>query len=123
VGNILAVIVVLLFLVAIIELMFDINAFLFLLFDRIGKKAKSISIMRFAYRAFYLHTSHWREFSKWICHKRRYTCERCHKKKKRHELNVHHLSYVNLMKESEYDVKLLCIQCHREEHINRLIDG
>jgi len=41
------------------------------------------------------------------------TCERCKQFWPSNELQLHHLTYVNLGHETDADVELLCHECHR----------
>jgi len=103
--------------ILILNAAFDVNAILFLIFDFLYKRTKSFKIKRFAYRTFYLNTTHWHEFSNRIIRENGFTCSKCGNKKPRYMLNVHHSSYLHLMDERDDEVKVLCCQCHHLEHI------
>lgn len=68
----------------------------------------------------YLKTSHWRMFRERVllrvfvsgCYK----CESCGELCRRSELDVHHLHYKTIGRERPTDVKVLCHDCHADEH-------
>lgn len=103
--------------ILILNVVFDVNAVLFLMFDFLYKRTKSFKIKRFAYRTFYLNTKYWHDFSNRIIRENRFVCSRCGHRKPRYMLNVHHLSYLHLMNEKDYEVRVLCRQCHHFEHL------
>jgi hypothetical protein len=69
----------------------------------------------------YLLSEHWQNFRKEVLRHRRF-CERCHlgrpwaKYFYGQDLNVHHLNYACLNRETHADVAVLCVRCHAEEH-------
>lgn len=62
----------------------------------------------------YLLTNHWKTFRAKIFIAREKTCEIC--KKKLRQYQVHHKTYVRIGFESDEDVMLLCVHCHRQLH-------
>ena len=70
------------------------------------------------YYNFYLYSDHWINLREEILDKHNNTCQQCHKKYKRHQLNVHHLNYKTLGVESEEDFILVCRECHGDYHPN-----
>ena len=63
----------------------------------------------------YIKTKHWQDIRNNILLENNYTCQICNKKFSKELLNVHHLNYSNLGKETKEDLMLLCIDCHREQ--------
>lgn len=61
----------------------------------------------------YLISPHWLKFKKEVLKHYGKKCSRCGDTKK---LNVHHLNYECLGKETFNDVVVLCQSCHRKEH-------
>lgn len=49
-------------------------------------------------------------------------CEKCSYKPRKHCLQVHHKTYVNLFNEPIEDLELLCPNCHKEETEKQIID-
>ena len=60
----------------------------------------------------YLNSEHWKKFRKETYSKRK-RCQKCSSKKK---LNIHHITYVNIWKETQDDVLVLCNECHFRGH-------
>ena len=58
----------------------------------------------------YIHSEKWRQ------KKKRLKADSCDKCGFRHELDLHHLNYDCLGKETESDVTTLCRRCHRDLH-------
>lgn len=72
----------------------------------------------------YLSSEHWKKFRKETYSKRK-MCQKCTSKK---NLNIHHITYVNLWKETQEDVLVLCNECHFRGHkkpkfIKRMKEG
>lgn len=60
----------------------------------------------------YLNSTHWRDFRRQVYSKRK-CCQKCTAKK---NLNIHHITYKNLGKETQDDVLVLCNDCHFRGH-------
>lgn len=67
---------------------------------------------RLWYRRLYLRSKHWREFRQRIGQARGWRCFEC----SRRGTDVHHLVY-HLWHETARDVRLLCREHHRLEHV------
>ena len=63
----------------------------------------------------YLQTEHWKSFRERILKKYK-KCFICGRKD---NLQVHHLTYVNLWKEEDKDVIVLCGSCHQKVHFSK----
>lgn len=61
----------------------------------------------------YLLSPKWKKKKLALFKRRGYKCERCGDTKK---LHVHHLTYKNIYKERQKDLKILCAKCHRRAH-------
>lgn len=64
----------------------------------------------------YLQTQHWKNIRQKIYTLNNGTCQRCKKKCKYWECNVHHKSYARLGHEENKDLQLLCFDCHEKVH-------
>ncbi len=64
----------------------------------------------------YLRTDHWQELREVTAFLSKYTCQKCGKKIKLSESNLHHLNYKNLGNECQDDVLFLCRECHKKIH-------
>ncbi len=63
----------------------------------------------------YLRSKHWIEFRESI-YSVRNRCQRCGKSKKKTILNIHHINYKCLGKETNDDIIVLCQDCHHRSH-------
>ena len=61
----------------------------------------------------YLRSNHWLNFREKALAAARFECEECGYDE---NLNVHHLTYVNIGNESLDDVQVLCYRCHMQTH-------
>ncbi|MBU3106715.1 HNH endonuclease [Clostridium gasigenes] len=59
-----------------------------------------------------MESKHWKKRTRALCNAG-FSCQECGN---RRSLQVHHLSYKNLGQEPDYDLKVLCRNCHRETH-------
>lgn len=63
----------------------------------------------------YINSQSWYFKKRELYERRGYLCERCGENRKGF-LNVHHTNYLNLGKEEEKDLVILCRNCHAEYH-------
>lgn len=61
----------------------------------------------------YLQSKHWKDFRKEILSVRK-RCQSCGKMSK--SLNLHHINYKNIGKETNDDIIVLCTECHHRYH-------
>ena len=61
----------------------------------------------------YLKSPEWKAKRKWLFKVRGRKCEKCDN---RSRLEVHHLTYANIGKETLADLQVLCAHCHYIEH-------
>ena len=61
----------------------------------------------------YLQSPTWQHFKRLALERAKYKCEKCGFKD---QLDVHHLTYANLGKEKESDLRVLCRRCHKDAH-------
>lgn len=61
----------------------------------------------------YLQSEHWLTFREKALEAAHFECEECGYDE---SLNVHHLTYANIGKESLNDVQVLCYRCHMQAH-------
>ncbi len=63
----------------------------------------------------YLTSNHWKTMRKIMLKEAGYQCEKC---KSPNNLQVHHLNYKHLWKETQNDLQVLCRKCHmsKPEH-------
>ena len=61
----------------------------------------------------YLKTPYWQRRRKEILRRDEYMCVGCSSKK---NLQVHHMTYSNLGRESDRDLVTLCKECHENQH-------
>lgn len=64
----------------------------------------------------YLLTRHWRKVREKKMKEQGYICERCKKKFKTPQLQIHHLTYENIGNEKMEDLMCLCTNCHNIIH-------
>jgi len=64
----------------------------------------------------YLNSKHWKDFRKKIYDKYNGVCQECGYKFPIEHCHVHHISYKNVGKETDKDVRLLCSDCHNQLH-------
>lgn len=64
----------------------------------------------------YLNTKHWRKLRNVIYNKFQGKCQRCGKAEPSDHMNVHHMTYKRIGKESHSDLMLLCEHCHAIIH-------
>lgn len=64
----------------------------------------------------HLKSDKWKAFKLRIIAKRGAMCERCGTSGHSVRLDLHHISYTNVGREREEDVKLLCHRCHQLMH-------
>jgi 5-methylcytosine-specific restriction endonuclease McrA len=64
----------------------------------------------------YIQSKEWKSKSKAAKHRAGYRCEQCGMMKPEHLLHTHHLTYERLGYERKSDLKVLCSDCHAEEH-------
>ena len=84
--------------------------------DRNKNKKKIIKIPSRGkdwYYNIYLPSDHWQKRRIEALKKADFTCQCCNSKK---ELQVHHLTYRNVWKEKDEDLKVVCRACHRAIH-------
>ena len=69
------------------------------------------------YRRVYLHSDHWLALRMWALERAAYRCERCRRPRTAlRPLDVHHKSYAHLFAERPSDVRVLCRECHEQDH-------
>jgi len=61
----------------------------------------------------YIKSHAWRLQRGWRLLKDKNTCQKCGRK---HELEVHHLTYDRLGQERDEDLQTLCVRCHNDVH-------
>ena len=74
---------------------------------------------RWWYRRQYLFTKHWRQRAHQARIDANFECQDCGDRRTRSHfivLDVHHLSYARLWRESPCDLKVLCRHCHDRLH-------
>ena len=76
---------------------------------------------RIWYRKHYLSSKHWRTFRRGIIVDNKGRCDKCNKHLMMFGgnltfLDVHHLTYKRIWHEKPEDVRLLCRECHEDEH-------
>lgn len=64
----------------------------------------------------YIQSKEWKAKAKAAKHRANYRCEQCGMLKPEHLLHAHHLTYERLGNERKSDLKVLCNECHAEEH-------
>lgn len=64
----------------------------------------------------YIQSKEWKAKAKAAKHRANYRCEQCGVLKPEHLLHAHHLTYERLGNERKSDLKVLCNECHAEEH-------
>ena len=64
----------------------------------------------------YIQSKEWKAKAKAAKHRAGYRCEQCGVLKPEHLLHAHHLTYERLGNERKSDLKVLCNECHAEEH-------
>lgn len=64
----------------------------------------------------YLHSPHWHRVRK-AMYRLHPACENCGQKK---DLNVHHVTYVNLGQETSLDLVVVCHDCHQLLHAGEI---
>jgi len=64
----------------------------------------------------YLRTPHWQRTRRTAVLESLWTCQECDARGWNVELQVHHLTYKRLGRERPRDLRVLCENCHREEH-------
>ncbi len=64
----------------------------------------------------YLASPEWKEIRRLAVKRRQWTCERCGRRARSHDLNVHHLTYDRRGYEDLEDLLVLCEPCHAKEH-------
>lgn len=64
----------------------------------------------------HLQSARWKAFKARIIAKRGCMCERCGISGHSLRLDLHHISYANVGRENDEDVKLLCHPCHQMMH-------
>ena len=64
----------------------------------------------------YIQSKEWKAKAKAAKHRANYRCEQCGMMKPEHLLHAHHLTYERLGNERAGDLKVLCNDCHAEEH-------
>lgn len=75
------------------------------------ERAEAAELRKMTY-ADYLSTRHWRETRIRALRRAGFRCERCDRK----ALQVHHLTYERLGRESPLDLEVLCKPCHALHH-------
>ena len=64
----------------------------------------------------YIQSKEWKAKAKSAKQRTNYRCEQCGMLKPEHLLHAHHLTYERLGNERKSDLKVLCNDCHAEEH-------
>lgn len=64
----------------------------------------------------YIQSKEWKAKAKAAKHRANYHCEQCGALKSEHLLHAHHLTYERLGNERKSDLRVLCNDCHAEEH-------
>lgn len=64
----------------------------------------------------YIQSKEWKAKAKAAKHRANYHCEQCGALKPEHLLHAHHLTYKRLGYERKEDLRVLCNECHAEEH-------
>lgn len=64
----------------------------------------------------YIQSKEWKAKAKAAKYRAGYRCEQCGTMKPEHLLHTHHLTYERLGHERKSDLKVLCNECHAEEH-------
>lgn len=81
--------------------------------NKIKKKITSPPSGKDWYYNVYLPSDHWQERRLKALKKADYTCQCCSSKK---DLQVHHLTYKNVWREKDEDLKVVCRSCHKKIH-------
>lgn len=68
----------------------------------------------------YLESKEWQDLKIDLIQRRGCKCEKCKKQKSAERLQVHHLTYKNIYKESAADLVVLCAKCHMLEHKDKV---
>lgn len=75
--------------------------------------ARQAELRSLNYREEYLRSPHWRLTRKAALGRARYQCSSCGATRR---LQVHHLTYQRLGRERDEDLRVLCEDCHHQEH-------
>jgi 5-methylcytosine-specific restriction endonuclease McrA len=67
----------------------------------------------------YLNSPQWQQRRDEVLEDADYTCEQCGRSRPEVTLEVHHESYENLGREEEWDLTVLCSECHEEADAER----
>ncbi len=65
------------------------------------------------YRELYLQSAHWKRVREKTLELNRHSCQICGSSER---LEVHHITYVNLYRETSEDLACLCHECHDAVH-------
>lgn len=87
--------------------------------DAIARILRLFLPRRFWYRRLYLFTRHWRKRATQARIDAGFECQDCGERRTRNNfivLDVHHLSYSRLWRESPCDLMVLCRRCHDRLH-------